>query len=126
MNSYNNDTTMRFQTNYFTGQEYPIMGFKRRKRDIETAIEYNGQIYEFSEALKGTYNKALLYKNGNNIILLSYKTVVAEYNTETQKLVIHGWYSKTTKEHINLFLNKFGFHSMSKHEMQDFAKKSIS
>lgn len=126
MNSYNNDTTMRFQTNYFTGKSYGITGYKKNKRDIETAIEYNGQVFEFLEALKGTYNKALLYKNGNNIILLSYKTVVAEYNEKSQKFKIYGWYSKTTQGHINLFLNKFGFNSMDKHEMQDFAKKSIS
>ena len=97
--------------------------FKRNKRDIVEKIKYNGSIYKLIENIDGFYNKALIYQNmeyNNEYFLLSYETVVAEYNGEYIELF--GYYSQTTAKHINYFLQKFGFAAMCKKEIENTSK----
>ena len=49
--------------------------------------------------------------------LKSYNTIVAEYNHNTNKITIFGWYSSTTARHINEFLQYYGFDKMTKKEI---------
>ena len=100
--------------------------YKRNKRDIVKKIKYNNKIYKMIRNLDGFYNKALIYqnvKNSSNYILLSYETIVAEYNGEY--MTIYGYYSQTTTKHINAFLERFGFKGMSKSEMLQNINKKI-
>lgn len=97
--------------------------YKRNKRDIIEKIKYNNVIYTLKENINGFYNKALIYENNNNYILMSYDTIVAEYNGEY--LQLSGYYSETTKRHINYFLEKFNFETMNKRTMIESANKKI-
>ena len=54
--------------------------------------------------------------------LLSYDTVVAEYYHKDKRVVVHGWYSATTAQHINAFLKYYGFGQCSKKEMENYEK----
>lgn len=91
--------------------------YKRNKRDILKEIIYNGKIYTLCENIEGFYNKALVYNNNNNYLLMSYDTVVTEYNDKI--MYLYGYYSQTTAKHINSFLEKFGFQTMSKKEIEN-------
>lgn len=93
--------------------------YKRNKRNIRESIEYNGNIYKQIENIDGFYNKAIIYqdiKNSNNYFLLSYETIVAEYNGKYFN--IFGYYSATTARHLNYFFEKFGFKKLSKKEIE--------
>ena len=47
--------------------------------------------------------KARVIVENNKAKLLSYDTIVAEYDLKSKKFVINGEYSKTTNIHINSF-----------------------
>lgn len=94
--------------------------YKRNKKDINNKIEYDSEIYILIENITGFYNRALIYqneKNNNKYILMSYDTIVAEYNGNYFDLF--GYYSRTTAKHINYFLQKFGFDKLSKKEIEN-------
>ena len=48
---------------------------------------------------KSFYGKAKLIEDNDSIKLKSYETVVAEYHKAIDKVVVFGWYSKTTMIH---------------------------
>lgn len=61
-------------------------------------------------------NAKVIEENGLNK-LLSYNTIVAEYNPITREISVKGWFSSTTATHINAFLNHYGFSTRTKAEM---------
>ena len=67
---------------------------------------------------KSFYGKATMHRNDNITTLTSYVTDVAEYNHETKKMKVNGWYSNTTARHINAFLDHFGFNTCTKAELE--------
>ena len=92
--------------------------FKRNKRDIIKEFTNEGIDYILVNNLNGYYNKALIYQNktnSNNYILVSYNTIVAE--VKKNKYIIYGYYSETTKRHINAFLHHFGLETLSKRDI---------
>lgn len=98
--------------------------FKRNKRDIIKEFSNEGIDYILVNNLRGYYNKALIYQNkvnSNNYILVSYNTIVAEI--KNNKYIIYGYYSKTTANHINAFLNHFGLKTLSKREILEIENK---
>lgn len=92
--------------------------YKRNKRNIVEFLRYDNRYFTLYEILEGYYNKAIIYKEDGkeNYILLSYETVVAEY--KEGKMVLYGYYSRTTSNHINSFLRKFNYLPMSKKEIE--------
>lgn len=56
--------------------------------------------------------------------LISYDKRVAYYNHNENFVSVHGWFSSTTAQHINAFLDFYGFDPMTKQEMEQ--KKEIS
>lgn len=107
--------------------------FKRNKRDIIKEFSNEGIDYILVKNLEGHYNKALIYQNksnSNNYILVSYNTIVAEINK--YNYIIYGYYSETTKRHVNAFLQHFGLETLSKKEIllienewQEKAKEAV-
>lgn len=77
--------------------------------ETELKAEYTTQ--------KSFYGKAVVIRDGMVDKLKSYKTIVAEYNHQTNELKVHGWYSRTTAMHINEFAQQLGFDKMTKAEM---------
>ena len=65
---------------------------------------------------KSFSKKAEVITEGGQTKLKSYSTIVAvkEYN----KIIVKGWYSKTTAIHINEFLRQNGAKSLTKKEME--------
>jgi len=72
------------------------------------------------DSAKSFYKKAFLIHKGDLTILKSYNTNVAEYNHNTNKIKVFGWYSKTTGRHINEFLQLYGFDKVTKREMENW------
>lgn len=66
---------------------------------------------------KSFYGKAKVIEESGVSKLLSYDTIVAEYNSSTKEIKINGWYSDTTMRHINAFRNLYGFDKMSKKDL---------
>jgi hypothetical protein len=50
--------------------------------------------------------------------LVSFGKRVAYYNHTENFISVLGWYSNTTAQHVNAFLDFYGFEPMSKKEMQ--------
>lgn len=48
--------------------------------------------------------KALIIQDGNLTLLRSYETIVAQYDADTKKLTVNGFYSPTTTRHIKAFV----------------------
>ena len=69
---------------------------------------------------KSFYGKAKVKTENNISQLISYSTVVAEYNHETNKMTVNGWYSATTATHINAFLDFYGFDTCTKKELENY------
>lgn len=67
---------------------------------------------------KSFYGKAVAIREGKKTRLKSYNTIVAEYDHDTNKVKVFGWYSATTARHINAFLDHFGFETMTKKDME--------
>ena len=74
---------------------------------------------------KSFYGKANVLKNDNIYKLLSYSSIVAEYDSDTKKMTVHGYYSRTTMAHINSFFSIFGFYSCTKKELEQKYLKQI-
>lgn len=53
---------------------------------------------------KSFYGKAKLVQVGSLTLLSSYNTFVAQYDQDTKKLQVDGFYSKTTTRHIKAFV----------------------
>jgi len=69
---------------------------------------------------KSFYGKCEAIANNNISTLRSYDTIVAEYNHDTNKMTVNGWYSITTATHINSFLDYYGFDTVTKKEMENW------
>ena len=114
---------------YVGGQIIDQWGtFKRNKRDIIEEFENDGNKYILTKNFNGFYNKALMYQNENNLnnyVLISYNTIVAEIDGGS-KFIVYGYYSETTKRHINAFLNWFGLTSFSKKEIIENENKWLN
>lgn len=52
--------------------------------------------------------------------LISYTTRVASYNHNTNEMSVYGWYSKTTANHINDFLEFYGFDKCNKQQLLNY------
>ena len=52
--------------------------------------------------------KARVIIENNKAKLLSYDTIVAEFDLKSNKFTINGKYSKTTNTHINSFKSLYG------------------
>ena len=68
------------------------------------------QIFELTQTngRKSFGGKAKVIVENNNAKLLSYETIVAEYNLESKVFTDNGYYSKTTTSHINAFKSYYG------------------
>ena len=71
---------------------------------------------------KSFYGKCKVIDNGKTAKLQSYNTIVAEYDHNTNKMTVNGWYSFTTATHINAFLDFYGFETCSKKELENYNK----
>lgn len=60
------------------------------------------------DSAKSFYKKAKVYNVGRCLYLVSYKTVVAQYDTLTGNYIINGEYSRTTTRHIREFTRQIG------------------
>lgn len=69
---------------------------------------------------KSFYWKCKIIDDWKFAKLQSYNTIVAEYNHETNKINVFGWYSSTTARHINAFLSHFWFDTATKKEMENW------
>lgn len=65
------------------------------------------------ESAKSYYGKAHIENGVWNKRLISYSTIVAEYEWASKKLIIHGEYSNTTLRHIKEFAQQMGFPKLS-------------
>lgn len=54
---------------------------------------------------KSFYGKAVVHQDDSKLTLVSYSTPVAEYDTKTGELEVHGEYSLTTMRHLKAFIN---------------------
>jgi hypothetical protein len=70
---------------------------------------------------KSFYGKCKVMEDNGVSKLLSYDTVVAEYNHSENKMKVHGYYSPTTARHINAFLSYYGFGTCSKKELENYS-----
>ena len=82
-------------------------------------MEYIADLQAKYDLRNDFYKKAKLYRDKNIIYLKSYNTLVAEYNTKTNKIKVYGWYSQTTARHINEFLELYGFDKATKEQMNN-------
>jgi len=78
-----------------------------------------------TDSRKSFYGKARIIEETNEAgervsKLLSYSTIVAEYNHNSNTMTVNGWYSATTARHINSFLSYFGFNTCSKSELENY------
>ena len=53
---------------------------------------------------KSFYGKALVIQEGELTLLRSYETFVAQYHQDTKKLIVNGFYGRTTTRHIKAFV----------------------
>lgn len=53
------------------------------------------------------YGQCEAYFKGNMVILRSYQTLVAFFDSDTSQFFINGLYSMTTRRHINAFLREY-------------------
>lgn len=54
---------------------------------------------------KSFYGKAKVISEGNKLLLKSYDTIVAEYDTISNEVTLNGMYSATTTRHIIAFVS---------------------
>ena len=68
------------------------------------------KIYELTpiNERKSFYGKAKVVETDNLIQLLSYDTIVAEFNKDTKEYKVNGEYSQTTNTHIKSFVKFLG------------------
>lgn len=63
---------------------------------------------------KSFYGKAKILDNGKTLTLLSYDTVVAIYDKESETIELKKYYSRTTGKHVNAFVTQLGFKAVDK------------
>ena len=69
-----------------------------------------------------TFNrKAIVQENNGVSYLISYDTVVAEFDLHNNTMQVYGWFSSTTARHINAFLDFYGFNTCTKKELENYA-----
>lgn len=110
--------------NYNNNMYVENFGYRRNKRDIEEIIKYNNKEYKFDKILPNSNNKALLYRNNNIVLLVSYNTVVAQV-IENNNITCFGYYSSTTARHINEFFGMYNISSKSKKELENISQNKI-
>ena len=70
--------------------------------------------------LENSNNKALVIEDNNVSKLFSYNTThVATYYHDTNKMEVLKTYSNTTRKHINLFLEFYGFDKCTKKQFKE-------
>lgn len=69
---------------------------------------------------KSFYGKCRVEQENGVSYLRSYQTIVAEYNHETKKMVVNGYYSPTTASHVNAFLDHYGFATCNKKQLENY------
>lgn len=52
--------------------------------------------------------------------LISYTTRVASYNHDKNEMSVYGWFPQTTVQHINAFLEFYGFETCTKKQLEDY------
>ena len=67
---------------------------------------------------KSFYGKALLIQEGKLTLLRSYESFVAQYDVETKKITINGFYSLTTTKHIRAFIYWLTGEILTKNEIE--------
>lgn len=101
-----------------------FIGYRRNKSDIEKVKMYNGEQYYLAEIPQYHYNKCAIYEdNKGNSFLLSYDTIVAEIINN--KLKIYGYYSRTTNRHLDTYLNRYGYPTMGKKDVENYINKGV-
>ncbi len=68
---------------------------------------------------KSFYGKALLIQDDNLTLLRSYETIVAQYDQDTKKLTVNGFYSPTTTRHIKAFIYLITGELLTKKEIEN-------
>lgn len=63
---------------------------------------------------KSFYGKAEILDNGKTLTLLSYDTVVAIYDKQSEAIELKKYYSQTTGRHVNAFIQQLGFNEVRK------------
>lgn len=77
------------------------------------------------DSRKSFYGKAIIIEEDNNLYCKSYETIVAKFNNNSKELVINGYYSHTTKRHIDSFLSYINAPSFSKKDIENGLKVKI-
>ncbi len=103
--------------------------YRTKKGNIETYTSYDyltrQEVSELARDVKkrdgfqlaGFNNRATVRQEGYNLILTSYYTDVASYNTMTKTFVkLWDGYSVTTLKHINAFCRYLNINTFSKRE----------
>jgi hypothetical protein len=74
-----------------------------------------------TQGQKSFYNKAKIHNNSEGKILLtSYNTHVATFDTIHNKMYVYGYFSQTTAKHINSFLELYGFKRCNKKQLENY------
>jgi len=71
---------------------------------------------------KSFYGKAKIESKNGITFLISYDTIVAFYDHDTNQMTVKGYYSQTTAKHINSFLQLFGFDACNKKQLENYNK----
>lgn len=77
-------------------------------------------IYEMKpiyDSAKSFYKKAIVETNNNIIKLISYNSIVATINLNTNKATVKNTYSQTTLRHIKEFLRQHRYKADSKKQI---------
>ena len=79
------------------------------------------QIFELvpTNGRKSFGNKAKVIVQDNVSTLISYNTEVASYNHLEGKIYLNGYFSPTTMQHQNAFLEFYGFDKLNKQEIEN-------
>lgn len=85
-------------------------------------MAYSEKLQTQYDRRKSFYGKAVVFKEGDKLVLRSYSTDVAYI--ENGKPVVNGLYSATTTRHIKEFLRQNGFKAeSSKQILADYGEK---
>lgn len=87
--------------------------------------EFLGYLKVRYDIRKSFYKKARVYKYENQIYLISYETIVAIFKQEQGAInySIFGYYSQTTKRHIDEILKQLNLGKVSTKELKNITDK---
>lgn len=87
--------------------------------------EFLGYLKARYDSRKSFYKKAKVYKYENQIYLISYETIVAIFEQEPNCInySIFGYYSLTTKRHINEILEQLNLSKVTTKELKNIDDK---